>query len=60
MESKTFLDQVRDVTRRNHYSIRTEEAWVNWIKRFIILPQQTASQGDGYRSGRGVSHPSGG
>jgi hypothetical protein len=28
MESKKFLDQVRDVTRRNHYSIRTEEAWV--------------------------------
>jgi hypothetical protein len=37
MESKTFLDQVRDVTRRNHYSIRTEEAWVNWITRFIIF-----------------------
>lgn len=37
MESKKFLDQVRDVTRRKHYSIRTEEAYVHWIKRFIIF-----------------------
>jgi hypothetical protein len=31
-----LLDQVRDVIRRKHYSIRTEEAYVDWIKRFII------------------------
>src|SRR5438105_12894554 len=31
-----LLDQVRDVIRRKHYSIRTERAYVDWIKRFII------------------------
>ena len=30
-----LLDQVRLVLRRNHYSIRTEEAYVQWIVRFI-------------------------
>jgi hypothetical protein len=27
---------VRDVIRRKHYSIRTEQAYIDWIKRFII------------------------
>jgi integron integrase len=31
-----LLDQVRDVIRRKHYSIRTEQAYVDWIKRVII------------------------
>ena len=31
-----LLDQVRDVIRRKHYNIRTEQAYVDWIKRFII------------------------
>jgi integron integrase len=31
-----LLDQVRDVIRRRHYSIRTEQAYVDWIKRFIL------------------------
>jgi hypothetical protein len=31
-----LLDQVRDVIRRKHYSIRTEQAYVDWIRRFII------------------------
>lgn len=30
-----LLDQVRDVIRRRHYSIRTEEAYLGWIKQFI-------------------------
>jgi integron integrase len=32
-----LLDQVREVLRRKHYSIRTEEAYVDWIKRFILF-----------------------
>src|SRR6266545_5797188 len=28
-----LLDQVREVVRVKHYSIRTEEAYVQWIKR---------------------------
>ena len=30
-----LLDQVRDKLRKLHYSPRTEEAYVGWIKRFI-------------------------
>src|SRR5438552_18413343 len=31
-----LLDQVREVIRVKHYSIRTEDAYVQWIKRFIF------------------------
>ena len=30
-----LLDQVRNTIRLKHYSIRTEQAYVDWIKRFI-------------------------
>jgi hypothetical protein len=32
-----LLDQVRAVLRRKHYSLRTEEAYVGWIKRFVLF-----------------------
>ncbi len=32
-----LLDRVRHKLRREHYSIRTEEAYVNWIKRYILF-----------------------
>lgn len=32
-----LLDRVRPTIRTKHYSIRTEEAYVSWIKRFIIF-----------------------
>src|SRR5574338_149577 len=31
-----LLDQVRDRIRVKHYSLRTEEAYVDWIKRYIL------------------------
>lgn len=31
-----LLDRVRERIRLKHYSIRTEDAYVQWIKRFII------------------------
>ena len=34
---KKLLDQVRDLLRVKHYSLRTEQAYVNWIKRFILF-----------------------
>lgn len=34
---KKLLDQVRDILRINHYSIRTEEAYVAWIRRYILF-----------------------
>ena len=30
-----LLDQVRDCLRARHYSLRTEETYLHWIKRFI-------------------------
>ena len=33
--SSPFIGSVRDAIRVRHYSIRTEEAYVSWIKRFI-------------------------
>src|SRR4029453_11280480 len=32
-----LLDRVRDKIRLRHYSIRTEQAYVDWIKRFIVF-----------------------
>jgi hypothetical protein len=32
-----LLDQVRDTIRLRHYSLRTEETYVHWIKRFIYF-----------------------
>ena len=34
---KRLLDQVRDLLRVKHYSLRTEQAYVDWIKRFILF-----------------------
>ena len=34
-KSPKLLDQVRDRLRTRHYSLRTERAYVDWIKRFI-------------------------
>ena len=35
-----LLDQVRALIRMKHYSIRTEEAYVSWIKRFILFHEK--------------------
>ena len=32
-----FLRKVREAIRVRHLSIRTEEAYVGWIKRFIVF-----------------------
>ena len=38
MESKAkLLDQIRHVLRLKHMSIRTEEAYVGWVRRFILF-----------------------
>ena len=36
-----LLVQVREYMRTLHYSKRTEESYVNWIKRFIIFHDKT-------------------
>jgi len=32
-----LLDQVRNVIRCKHYSIRTEQSYIDWIKRYIFF-----------------------
>jgi integron integrase len=36
-EPPRLLDQVRNAIRLRHYSYRTEKAYVDWIRRFIIF-----------------------
>jgi site-specific recombinase XerD len=37
MTKTKLLDQVTDVARLRHLSLRTEDAYRNWIKRFILF-----------------------
>ena len=41
MTQLKLLDQVRDALRVRHYSIRTEETYVQWIKRYILFHHKT-------------------
>ncbi len=34
---KKLLDEVRDLIRVKHYSLRTEQAYVQWIRRYILF-----------------------
>lgn len=34
---RRLLDQVRDAVRMRHYSYRTEQAYVGWIRRFVLF-----------------------
>lgn len=35
-----LLDQVRDLIRVKHNSIKTEQAYVRWIKDYILFHQK--------------------
>jgi len=35
-----LLDRVRQAIRARHYSLRTEEAYVGWIRRYILFHQK--------------------
>ena len=37
IQKPRLLEQVRGVLRFQHYSIRTEESYLQWIKRFIYF-----------------------
>lgn len=49
-QAPKLLDQVRDKIRLKHYSIRTEQAYVDWIKRFVLFHHKRHP-----RNGRGGS-----
>jgi len=38
---RKLLDRVRDAIRVRHYSRRTEDAYVNWIRRYILFHHKT-------------------
>jgi len=46
--SKRLLDRVRDAIRLEGYSVRTEEAYADWIKRFILFHGKRHPQEMGY------------
>ena len=35
--AKKLLDQLREELRLQHYSCRTEQAYVDWVRRFILF-----------------------
>ncbi len=37
LDKPRLIDQVRDRIRVKHYSLRTEQAYIQWIKRFIFF-----------------------
>ena len=38
-QTPKLLDQVRNVLRLHHYSIRTERSYIDWIKRYVHFHQ---------------------
>ena len=36
-DKSRLLNQVRQIIRVKHYSLRTEESYIHWIKRFIFF-----------------------
>ncbi len=41
MSEKKLLDQLRELIRTKHLSIRTEKTYVQWAKRFILYHNKT-------------------
>jgi len=39
-QGKKLLDVVRDALRTKHYSYRTEQTYLDWIKRYILFHQK--------------------
>ena len=40
MPEKRLLEQVSDVARFRHLSLRTEQTYITWIKRYIFFHQK--------------------
>lgn len=45
---RKLLDQVRDAVRLKHYSYRTEQSYVGWIRRYILFHDKKHPQEMGY------------
>ena len=42
-----LFEQVREVMRFYHYSLRTEEAYLGWIERFLVFCREHPHLGSG-------------
>lgn len=52
-----FLDQLREQLRVRHYSLRTEDAYVDWVRRFILFQDKRHPKDMGAREIQGfLSH----
>ena len=40
LRSVKVLDQLRERIRYLHYSLRTEQAYVNWVRAFIVVSHE--------------------
>lgn len=54
-----LLDQVREVLRFHHYSLRTEKAYCQWIKRYLVFHRgkNGTKATDGTEGLKGWRHP---
>src|SRR5258705_13960934 len=53
-----LFDQVREVMRFHHYSLRTEKAYLQWIKRFLVFHRKpTPGPSQDGNAMRGWRHP---
>jgi len=41
-KGKKLLNEVRDIMRLQHYSIHTERAYADWIKRYVLYHKMTS------------------
>jgi len=55
-----FLDEVRAAIRVRHYSIRTERAYLDWIRRFILFHGKRHPRDMGESDVAAISHSPGG
>ena len=52
-----FLDQCREVLRFKQMAARTEESYVDWIRRFILFHREPTPNPSKEGNGRGWRHP---
>lgn len=58
LRAKRLLDQVRERLRYMHYSLRTEQTyvyWVRWFIRFHAMRHPLAAGGHGHPHGAGIA-----
>jgi hypothetical protein len=51
-----LLDQVREVLRYHHYALKTEKAYVGWIKQFVLFSDKRHPREMGKKDSR-HGHP---